>query len=267
VAEGHGDVAGTYNDTVLAMDSATLAVKDYFTPLDALPALKPGVEAPGVTPAVFSWNGKDVIVAGSRNGRLYLLDSGSLGGADHHTPLAVSDPIVAPDTDFGGNGIWGTFATFTDTANQNARWIYAAVRGPVVLKGVTVNGAAPSGSIVAFKVEDAGGKPTLTPQWVSGDLLSPEGPVTAAGLVYALSSGLSPRVAKKDGTPYTVGEVEKMAKPAILHVLDGETGKEVFSSGTAATTFAHSGIAVANGRVFFTTHDNTLFVYGVPFER
>jgi outer membrane protein assembly factor BamB len=61
--------------------------------------------------------------------------------------------------------------------------------------------------------------------------------------------------------------MEKTAKPAVLHVFDGATGKELFSSGTAATTFAPSGIGLANGRVYFTTHDSTLFAYGVPFER
>jgi hypothetical protein len=263
VAEGHGDVAGVYNDTVLALDPDTLQVKDYFTPTAKMPALKPGVPAVGVTPVVFPWNGKDVIVAAGRDGRLYVLDSASLGGADHHTALSMTEPIIAPDTDFSGSGIYGTFATWTDESKGNVRWLYASVHGAAKGKGA----AAPTGSVVAFKVENVDGKPALTQQWVSSDVISPEGPITSAGLVYVLGTGLSSRMAKKDGTPETVAELEKMAKPAVLHVFDGDTGKEVFSSGTAATTYAHSGIALANGRVFFTTHDNTLFTYGVPFER
>jgi hypothetical protein len=267
VAEGHGEVAGVYNDTVLAMEPKTLAVKDYFTPSGTVPVSKKGFASAGVTPVVFDWKGKDLIVEGGRDGRIYVLDSSGLGGADHHTPLSVTEPVVAPDTDFSGSGLWGTFATWVDAANGGTRWLYATVRGPATVKGAGVNGPAPTGSIVAFKLEEVEGKPTLTPQWVSSDLISPAEPVTAAGLVYALSTGLSSRVAKKDGTPYTVAEMEKMAKPAVLHVFDGATGKELFSSGTAATTFAHSGIALANGRVYFTTHDSTLFAYGVPFER
>ncbi len=264
VAEGHGDVAGTYNDTVLSLDPKTLAVKDYFTPTDKLPALKKGVEAAGVTPVVFPWHDKDVLVAGGRDGRLYLLDSASLGGSDHHTPLAKTEPIVAPDADFSGSGIWGTFSTWVDAANGNTRWLYAAVRGAATLKFPGVNGSASTGSIVAFKVEDQNGKPALTPQWISGDMISPAGPITANGLVFALSTGENPRVAKKDGTPYTVSEVEKLSKPAVLHILDGATGKDLFSSSTTATSFAHSGLALANGRVYFATHDNTLYTYGVP---
>jgi len=264
VAEGHGDVAGTYNDTVLALDPKTLEVRDYFTPSGTLPALKKDVEAPGVTPAVFQWNGKDVLVVGGRDGRLYLLDGSSLGGSDHHTPLFATDPIVTPDAKFSGNGIWGTFSTWTDAANNNTRWLYAAVRGPVATKFPGANGAAPMGSIVAFKVEDHSGKPALTPEWVSRDMISPANPITSNGLVYALSSGQNPRVAKETGAPYTVAEQEKLAKNAVFYILDGATGQELFSSGAAVNGFSTSGLAFATGRAFFSTHDNTLYAYGIP---
>jgi hypothetical protein len=268
IAEGHGDVAGTYSDTVVALDPKTLAVKDYFTPSGTRPALKKGVEALGVTPVVFQWYGKDVIAAGGRDGRIYILDAASLGGSDHHTPLYASDPIITPDANFGGNGIWGHFATWTDTTTGGTRWFYASVRGPVTLKFPGAGGSAPSGSIVAFKLgENDKKQPVLMPMWVSRDMVSPAAPAIANGLVFALSTGLSPRVAKADGTPYSVAEIEKMAKPAVLYILDGVTGQELFSSGSGATTFSHSGLAVANGRVYFTTHDNTLFAYGVPEER
>jgi hypothetical protein len=266
VAEGHGDVAGKYNDTVLAMDPQTLEVKDYFTPPGSAPAVKKGVASPGVTPVVFQWNGKDVLVAGGRDGRLYVLDGSSLGGADHHTPLYATDPIVTPDSNYGGNGIWGTFATWEDSAD-NTRWLYAAVRGAPTLKFADTNGNASSGAIVAFKVVDQDGKPRLSPQWISRDMISPTGPATANGLVFALSTGETPRVAKQDGTPYSVAEEEKIAKNAVLYILDGSTGQELLSSGATATSFSTSGIAVANGRVFFSTHDNTLYAYGVPIER
>ena len=267
VAEGKGTVAGTYHDTVLALDPKTLEVKDYFAPSGSLPPAKKGMESPGVTPAIFPWNDKNVLVAGGRDGRLYLLDASSLGGANHRTPLYASDPVVKPDAHYGGDGIWGTFATWEDTANGNTRWLYAAIRGQATMQFPTSDGSASSGAIVAFKVVDQGGNPILSPQWISRDMVSPAGPVTANGLVFALSTGMTPRVAKDDGTPYTVAEEEKMAKPAVLYILDGSTGKELMSSGNAATTFSSSGIAVAGGRVFFTTHDKTLYAYGIPLER
>jgi outer membrane protein assembly factor BamB len=266
IAEGNGAAAGTYSDTVVALDPKELTVKDYFTPEGSRPPLKKGLEAPGVTPVVFQWNGKAVVVAGGRDGRLYVLDSASLGGADHHTPLSQTEPVVAPDMQYAGSGIWGAFATWEDEAHNNERWLYASIRGSASASFPTTNGAAAAGAIVAFKVEDRGGKPQLSPQWISHDLLSPAAPATANGLVFALSTGLSPRVAKADGSPYTLAEFGRMAKPATLYVLDGGTGRELFSSGNTATAYAHSGIAVANSRVYFSTHDNTLFVYGIPME-
>lgn len=267
VAEGHGDVAGQYHDTVLALDPKTLQVTDYFTPSGSLPAMKKGIATPGVTPAVFQMDGKDVLVAGGRDGRIYLLDGSSLGGANHHTALYASDPVVKPDSHYGGDGIWGTFATWEDTANNNTRWLYAAIRGQAAMQFSGNNGSAATGAIVAFKVVDDGGKLSLSPQWISQDMISPAGPVTANGLVFALSTGMTPRLAKDNGTPYTVAEEEQMAKPAVLYILDGTTGQELLSSGSTATSFSTSGIAVANGRVYFTTHDNTLYAYGLPEER
>ncbi|WP_263415570.1 PQQ-like beta-propeller repeat protein [Terriglobus albidus] len=266
IAAGKGDVAGEYNDTVVALDPKTLEVKDYFTPSSKAPALKKGIAAPGVTPALFQWKGKDVLLAGGRDGKLYLLDGDSLGGSDHKTPLAVSDVIVAPDTDFGGNGIYGTFSTWEDEANGNARWVYASIRGAAAAK-TGANGPAPTGSIVAFKIEEKNGKPTFVQQWVSRDMVSPAGPVTSNGLVLALSTGETPRLAKKDGSPYSVAEVEKASKPATLYILDAATGKELWSSGTQITSFSHVELGYANGRAYVSTHDNSVYAFGVPTER
>jgi hypothetical protein len=50
-------------------------------------------------------------------------------------------------------------------------------------------------------------------------------------------------------------------------VLDSATGKELFSSGTAATSFSYgSGLAVANGHIYFNTYDNTVYAFGFPME-
>ena len=266
VADGRGDVAGAYDDTVLELNPKDLSVKDYFTPAGSHPAVKSGIESPGVTPIIFQWNDKEVIVAGGRDGRLYLLDATTPGGADHHTPLSQTEPIVAADTQYAGNGIWGAFATYENPDKNNERWLYASIRGPAAMQFPASSGAAPTGAIVAFKLEDRGGTPTLTPQWISRDMVSPAPPVTANGLVFALSTGAAPRVAKPDGNPYSVAELDRMAKKATLYVFDGATGQELFSSGNATSTFAHSGIAVANSRVYFSTHDGTLFAYGIPME-
>jgi WD40 repeat protein len=269
IPDGSGDVAGTYNDTVLAL-SKDLKVKDYFTPSGPAAPLTKGIPAPGVTPVVFSWKGSDVIVAGGRDGRVYLLDSRSPGGADHHTPLSMTEPIASPDTKFNGNGFEGTFSSWEDPDNGNARWVYASLQGPAAGSakfGVT-NGNAPNGSIVAFRVEDRGGKPALVPAWSSRDMLTPAPVVTANGLVFALSSGESAREAKENGSLYSVAEKQKMAGRAVLYVLDAASGKELYSSGNMTATFSHgTGLALANRRIYFTTHDNLVYSLGFLAEQ
>ena len=262
--DGKGDVAGTYSDTVLALEAKTVTVKDWFTPSSAPPAPKPGLPIVGITPAVFAEGGKDYVLAGSRDGRIFVLDSTALGGSDHHTPLFASAPLLAAGSQADGNGMYGTFATAVENGQ---RWVYAAVRGPVTMKFPGTNGAAATGGIVAFKLTMVSGRPSLTPAWSSRDMMAPMAPAVANGLVFALSSGMPTRVGKPNGSLYSAAEIEKMSKPAALYILDAATGKEMFTTGAGATTFASSGIAVANGHVYFTTHDNTLFAYGVPEER
>src|SRR6185312_3920075 len=188
---GHGDVAGQYNDTVLALDPESLKVKDYFTPAGTAPANE-AIAPLGVTPVVFPWNGKEVVVAAGADGTVYLLDAASLGGADHHTPLAKSEPIAGTMVINGQQrsqmgSLSGDFATWQD--DNNTRWVYAALHGLAAAKFSMTNGDTPHGGIVAFKVEERNGQPALEPQWISRDMLAPASPITTNGLVFALSSG------------------------------------------------------------------------------
>ena len=88
----------------------------------------------------------------------------------------------------------------------------------------------------------------LTPAWVSGDMQSPEPPVITSGIAFALAAGASTH--------------------ATLHALDATTGKEIYSTGTKVTAPASlTGLTVANGRVYFSTTDNTLYAFGIFLER
>ncbi len=259
IPDGQGSVAGKYSNTVVALDPKDLAVKDYFTPSGPAPAVKKGAEVPGATPAMFPWNGKELIVAGGTDGRIYLLDSASPGGADHHTPLAESEVFAAAD---GTTGIWNAFATWDDApqpapAGRGAppppppppgtRWIFASISGAPKIKFPNANGSAATGSIVAFKVEDQGGKPTLVPAWSSRDMTAPAAPAVTNGLVFALSTGQG-----------------KTPKNAVLYALDSSTGKEIWSSGSTATSYATGGIAIDASIVLFATHDSQIHAYGIP---
>ena len=118
---------------------------------------------------------------------------------------------------------------------------------------------------MAFKVEENNGSPVLTPAWRTHDMAVPEPPVVANGVVFAISSGEFTRQIKEDGSLYTAKEREqKSTGNATLYAFDAQTGEELFSSGKTMQSFTHmGGLAVSNGRIFATTHDNVLYAFHV----
>lgn len=248
--------------TVIAL-TPELQMKGYFTPPDAGPS-QPG-EA-GITPTVFSWRDKEVVVAGGKDGRLYVLDAASLGGADHKKPLIETGPMLQTAKNGESTGLRGAFSTWNDAENET-RWVYAPFAGSLsgsAAAGFPVrNGDVAKGGIAAFRLLDDKGQPQLKPVWTSGDLAAPAPPVTANGMVFALSTGEPLRERNDKGKALSASSREKIAGPAVLYALDGATGKQLYSSGSMAGTFAHPGtLAVANGRVYFTTHDNVIYCIG-----
>ncbi|MGC2662080.1 MAG: hypothetical protein WA324_29305 [Bryobacteraceae bacterium] len=52
---------------------------------------------------------------------------------------------------------------------------------------------------------------------------------------------------------------------ATLYAFDAETGKELFSSGKTMSSFTHlGGIALSDGCIYATTHESTLYAFGLP---
>ena len=214
---------------VLALTSKELTLKHSFTDSGTASSL--------VTPVVFAYKGKDLIAAAGADGRINLLDSQSLGGADGKTPL-----YQTPSLNSAGRSIHGALASWLDP--DGTRWVLAPVWG------------SPNGSVVAFKLEEPIGKPVLTQAWVSREMSSPLPPVITSGLVFVLSAGDY----MADGRP-------KGGSNATLVALDGATGKEMYSTGKQITAPGSlTGVTVANGRIYFTTTDNTLWAFGVFME-
>ncbi len=187
----------------------------------------PNSAAPGMTPLVFTHNQRDVVIAGSGSDVL-LLDSAAFGGADHRTPIARAQVEGT---------VRGAFASWEDP-DSGTRWIYAPL-----------SSAAGSGGLAAFTFEERDGRPVLTSRWTVRDITSPAPPVVANGLVFVLSTGSS-----------KIG--------ARIYILDAANGKELFTSRdtVAETASPEMGLAVANGRVYFSTTDNTLYCFGIPTE-
>lgn len=268
VGDGNWDPAkGIYSDTFVALEPKTLKLKDWYTPSNREWMTKRDLDL-NDTPVVFPYKGRDLLAGSGKEGRLYLLDSKSLGGENHRTPLFRTELISNEDVDFAGRGTWGSLASWQDTSGT--RWVLAPVWGPLHpdMKFPITNGDAPQGSIVAFKVEESNGKTVLTPGWVSRNLVIPAPPVIANGVVFALSSGEYVRQANENqGGLFSPEQRAQLSTHAILYALDAATGKELYSSGDAVNSFTHfAGMAVANGRVYFSTFDNTLYSFGFPLE-
>jgi hypothetical protein len=180
------------------------------------------------TPVIFTYKNRELIVAAAKDGRLYVLDPKSLKTALSETAAAGS--------------VYGGLSSWQDT--DGTRFVLAPTW-------------APKGAITAYRMTDAdGGAPTLTQAWVSRDLPSPQPAVITSGIVFALSSG-----------DYA-SEGAKPTGHAKLYAFDGTTGKELYNTGEQVPTPANlTGVTLANGRLFFSTTDGTLYGFGIFLER
>jgi outer membrane protein assembly factor BamB len=225
-------------DSVVALDPNNgMKVKDWYSPLGKHSNIE------HVTPLTFLYKSKQLVVAPRPNGTFVLLDASSLGGTDHHTPLSETAQFAKP----GQAHPWDGFSTYVD--KQGTTWVLATVSGPVVASGVAAtNGETPHGAVIAFKVVDTDGKPTLTPAWISGDVVNPA-PVAIANDVVILLSG---------GNAQT---------HATLYLLNATTGKALFSSEDEITTYSRfSGVSFGDSHAYFTDHDGTMYAFGIGME-
>lgn len=256
---------GNFPDTILQLSTPDLKLVDYFTPPNHTYLTRKDLDMGSLSPVVFPLGGKEIVAAGGKEGVIYLLDGKHIGGPDHHTPLFRSPVFANEGADFAGKGFWGAFASAEDS--KKTRWLYVPASGAPAstAKFPIANGDAPDGSIMAFRIEEKDGKPTVVPAWISRDMNLPESPIVAGGLVFALSDGQFARQVKGDGKLYTSADrIAKQAGNAVLYAFDAATGKELFSSGDTMPSFQHfGGISISGGRVFVTTFDSTVYAFGI----
>jgi outer membrane protein assembly factor BamB len=216
-----------YANSVVALDRVTLEPKDWFT--------RDGADF-SATPVVFRHKGKEYVAAAGNDGRVYLLDGASLGGADHKTPLAA----VETGSTAAGAGL----ATWLDA--DGTRWLLAPG----------------GGGIAALKLVEKDGSITLDKGWQSRPIAAPLAPIVLNGVVFATASGEY----RGNQANLSAAERAKRATPAVLYALDAATGKELWSSGSTVTSFARAGLAAGGGQVYLVTYDNTLYAFGIPLE-
>ena len=176
------------------------------------------------TPAMFTEADRNYIAASGTDGRIYLLDAANVGGSDHKTPLAVSP--ASSRSDLRGLSTWRD--------GRGTRWILAAAHN-----------ADDTGAIAAFRVNTTAAPARLEQAWISRGLVAPRIAVVINGVVFCLSGG-------------------NQSTAAVLYALDPYSGKEIWNSGNAITSFATAGVSTGTGQVFVVTHDNTVWSFGIP---
>lgn len=103
--------------------------------------------------------------------------------------------------------------------------------------------------VAAFRLEARSRGPAVQRVWMSRGLVNLGPPTVAGGVVFALSKG-------------------DAKTRAVLHALDGATGRRLYSSGAVVTSFSRTGeLAVANGHVCFVTADDAIYCFGFPVDR
>jgi hypothetical protein len=252
---GDGPTSGDgMANAIVALDPKTLQRKDWFS--------APGTQF-ATGPTILRHKGKDVVVVATKDGRVLLLDATSLGGQSHATPLFASKPFVGAGATAGADALaaWqqtnpaNAAAPAATTDADATSWVLLPLSGRPAASMPATNGPISSGAVVALKVVDAGGALSLEPAWTSHDLSGAATPLVVNGVVLALSTGV----------PATPGG---RGTPAILHAYDGATGKALWNSGKAMTTFASPGsLWTGLGQIYVGAHSGALYAFGFDDER
>lgn len=184
------------------------------------------------SPVVFAHKGKAMITATTKDGRIHIFDSTNL-----NAPLVSSMAIT--------NFTPGALASWQDV--NGTRWILVPT----------------SNAVVAWKVVEQGGNVSLQQSWASRELVAPLPPTIINGVAFVTSGGEF----RTNDSKVTAAQRAARSKPAVIYALDATTGKELWNSGTAITSFARgSAIAGAMGQIYLTTYDGTIYTFGFPME-
>ena len=132
------------------------------------------------------------------------------------------------------------------------------------------NGPREDGSVIAFEVLNNNGQISAAPLWTSTNMVMPDPPVVANGVVYALSTGgQALQSGAKPGDPRMPYDQSAVLRATpitnmTLYAYDAISGKQLWSSGKALSDWVHfSEPVVAMGKVFVVTHDAHVVAFGL----
>src|SRR2546429_10011555 len=104
---GTGIIGVTQNPRTKGLELA-----DYYGPSNAEWLVKRDLDMQ-VTPAIFNYKGRELMVDAGKECRIYLMDAESIGGDEHRTPLDPTpppcheSPQISPPGVLGGRGRGG----------------------------------------------------------------------------------------------------------------------------------------------------------------
>jgi len=247
-----GTVVVVVTNGVVTLDPKTLAVKQSFA--DNATTFVTG-------PLVFRHGGKDVVAAGTNDGRIVLFDT------TLSAPIVSTKIAADADVTFGADAL-GFFQEYS-APPPDASAAQAPASAPAQPAGGRGFGGAPAipmvpgqawllastrNAIVAFKI-DPGDKPSLTPGWTSRTLTSPSAPLVVNNVVFAVSSG-QPAAASGAGSA------------AVLYALNATTGQELWNSGTALKSYMPGrALWTSNSQVYVGGNDGAVYAFGFALER
>jgi outer membrane protein assembly factor BamB len=270
--------AGDFGETVLKLAPKATRLLDSFTPSNWQYLNTKDLDLGSASSDVFPFQNRTLIAVAGKEGVLYLLDAADLGGGrpNHATPLYTS-PQLGNDAAEGrnpGEGVWGSITSYQTP--DGTRFLYVPMWGPPSKNAPAFKssgGAATHGSIMAFQVVSEGGKVSLIPQWTSPDMIVPDPPVVANGVLYAIQTGEQTIQSPADvhGTQDEINHNPLSAKyrstpvnNLTLFAFDAETGKQIYSSNKIITGWVHfSEPVVALGKVFVVSHDAHVYAFGL----
>ncbi len=237
---------GDHPNSLVALDPKTLAVKASFAA---------GGQEFSASPVIFVYKDKTLIAATTKNGSVHLFDSANLNAPLSSSPEFAKD--FAP----------GALASWQDASGT--RWVLAPTVGRQAADAGFKAEKSPitKGAVVAWKIVEQNGAPTLQPGWVSRDLVSPLTPTIINGVVFVTSSGeFRPNDGQAD-SKITAAQRAQRSTRAVLYALDGTTGKELWNSGTTIVSFTRGGaLSGGMGQIYLTTYDGTIYAFGFPME-
>jgi outer membrane protein assembly factor BamB len=108
--------------------------------------------------------------------------------------------------------------------------------------------------IAAFRLP-AGNTPVPEQVWTSTGVAAPGAPIVLNGVVFVVSNGEA------------VAGARVQRKPSVLYALDAATGKALWNSGNAMSSFVPGvPLSAGDGQVYVVTADGMLYAFGVPLE-